>query len=253
MEKVTYRKMGPICWIIINRPDVHNAIDYDVMDQLLSHFTKAENDNDVKAVILTGAGEKTFCSGGDLQKFHSLHTKEEALVMLSKMGNVLYRIATFPKITVAFLNGTAVGGGCELATSCDYRLALPGNKFGFIQGSLGITTGWGGATLLMERIHPNLALPLLHSCERKKTEEGLDIGFINYLLHKDNHIEEQIEAWIKPLINPSLAVLQSYKSYYVDRLNAMNIKVRMDREIEQCATLWQEQEHHDAVNSFLRK
>ncbi|OZM58493.1 hypothetical protein CIB95_02690 [Lottiidibacillus patelloidae] len=253
MEKVTYKKMGSLCWIMINRPNVHNAIDYDVMDQLMSHLTTAEKDSGVKAIILTGAGEKTFCSGGDLQKFHSLHTKEEALVMLSKMGDVLYRIATFPKITVAFLNGTAVGGGCELATSCDYRLALPGNKFGFIQGSLGITTGWGGTTLLMERIHPSLALPLLHSCERKQTEEGLKIGFINSLLNREEPIEAQIEEWIKPLIHPSLAVLQSYKSYYIDRLHTLDVKVRMEREIEQCATLWQEKEHHDAVNAFLRK
>jgi enoyl-CoA hydratase len=253
MEKVTYRKVEHISWITLNRPEVHNAIDYEVMEQLLAHLSKAENDNAIKAVVITGAGERTFCSGGDLQKFHALHTKEEALVMLSKMGKVLYRIATFPKITVALLNGTAVGGGCELATACDYRLAFPGNKFGFIQGTLGITTGWGGATLLMERIHSREALPLLLSCERRSTEDGEKIGFISKLLRREIDIEEQVKDWLKPLTTPSLPVLKAYKSYYINQLNGAKIMDRMNSEIDQCATLWQEQEHHDAVNSFLKK
>ena len=75
--------------------------------------------------------------------------------MLSKMGGILYKIATFKKPTIAILNGSAIGGGCELATAFDFRLARSGVKLGFVQASLGITTGWGGASLLLEKIPHN--------------------------------------------------------------------------------------------------
>ncbi|WP_261179315.1 enoyl-CoA hydratase/isomerase family protein [Anaerobacillus sp. CMMVII] len=105
----------------------------------------------MKIVVLTGAGTDAFCSGGDLSIFHHIHTKGEAKEMLLKMAKVLHKLFFFSKPTVAYLNGTTVGGGCEIATACDFRIAEKKLKIGFIQGRLGITTGWGGSTYLMER------------------------------------------------------------------------------------------------------
>jgi enoyl-CoA hydratase len=252
MSKVLFHKNEHAGWITINRAEVHNAIDYDVMEALYSMLTLAEQDDEIKVVVITGAGAKAFCSGGDLQKFHSLYTKAEAKQMLSKMGEILYKIATFPKITVALLNGTAVGGGCELATSCDFRIAVKNKKFGFIQGTLGITTGWGGSTLLLERVEAPVAMKLLATGNIFTTNQGEELGFISQLLSEDKK-DEEATLWLKQYTSLSLPVIKAYKSYYVSKLNSHHLKERLHKEIDQCATLWESEEHHEAVQKFLNK
>ena len=116
--------------------------------EVLSYIRNSTN---AKFLIITGAGEQSFCSGGDLSEFHALKTENEAYEMLSKMGQILYELATLPIPTIALVNGTAVGGGCEIATACDFRILNTNAHAGFIQGGLAITSGWGGATYLMER------------------------------------------------------------------------------------------------------
>ncbi|WP_144466457.1 enoyl-CoA hydratase/isomerase family protein, partial [Bacillus sp. FDAARGOS_235] len=96
-----------------------------------------------------------------------------------RMGNLLYRLAVLPKPTVAALNGSAVGGGCELAAACDMRIAKAGTKAGFIQANLAITTGWGGASLLYERMNASLAFKLLTEGRVLSVQELLKYGFIN--------------------------------------------------------------------------
>src|SRR4051812_19543202 len=97
----------------IKREEKRNAVNYAVMDGLKAAVERAKKD-DVRVLAITGEGEQAFCSGGDLSIFHALHTEREAYNMLAKMGDVLYKLATLPKPTVALLNGPAVGGGCEI-------------------------------------------------------------------------------------------------------------------------------------------
>lgn len=120
--------------ITINRPEKRNAINYEVMERLGDVLSDAESDETVKMLMLTGRVDAAFCSGGDLSEFHTLPTEKEAYKMLSKMGMVVNKLATFPKPTAAFLNGTAVGEGAEFAAACDYRIARENSRFGFIQG-----------------------------------------------------------------------------------------------------------------------
>src|SRR5690625_5646758 len=87
-----------------------------------------------------------FCAGGDLINFHGELTPDEAFSRLYPMKEVLYDIASFPVPTICLLNGDALGGGCEIATACDFRIAKETTKFGFVQSKLGIVPGWGGGT-----------------------------------------------------------------------------------------------------------
>jgi enoyl-CoA hydratase len=238
-----------VCWLTINRPEIRNAIDYDVMDELKEAIEMARKSDFIKVLVITGAGDKAFCSGGDLSVFHQLRTKEEAFKMLSKMGSILYSLCTFPKPTVALINGTAVGGGCEIASACDFRYAKTGTKLGFIQGNLAITTGWGGASMLLEKIPYDFALHMLYSGKILTAEEAAQLGFIHKIL--DGDLKQACRQIILPYINKSVNVLSAYKMALVTKWKNANLKERMFEEIERCSILWESEEHHQAVDSFI--
>ena len=232
-------------WFTINRPDKRNAIDYDVMNELKSSLNQVRENHDIRAFIITGSGNQSFCSGGDLSVFHALHTKEEAYSMLSKMGEILYDLMTLPVPAVALINGTAIGGGCEIAAACDHRWALTHAKLGFVQGRLGITTGWGGASMLMEKIQHASAIKMLSSASTYTASEAMELGFIQKVApFFDIHsLQEEVTA--------SSSVLRSYKKSFILRWEQTALKERMLAEIEQCSILWEQDEHHDAVKAFL--
>jgi len=162
----------------INREEKRNAVNDEVMDGLQEVITYIQNHDNVRFLVVTGAGDKSFCSGGDLSEFHSLETEDEAFGMLSKMGKILYDLATLPVPTIALINGTAVGGGCEIATACDFRLVASHAKCGFIQGTLAITSGWGGGTYLFERgLRHDRAMKMLVDAKPYPAELLYEIGW----------------------------------------------------------------------------
>ncbi|AJD90896.1 enoyl-CoA hydratase [Jeotgalibacillus malaysiensis] len=235
----------------ITRPDRRNAVNYEVMDGLDEAVSLAENDHSIKILLITGEGTQAFCAGGDLQEFHGLKTQEESFGMLSRMGGILYRLATLDKVTVAYINGTAVGGGCEIAAACDYRFARPGAKLGFVQGTLAITTGWGGGTLLYERLPANQAFRLLTEAHILTGEELNELGFIDQVLQASS-ADELIEQF-EPVIQKTGPVLSAYKKMLTRKWIASDLKERMASEIYECSVLWESEEHHAAVGRFLNK
>ncbi|WP_223700335.1 enoyl-CoA hydratase/isomerase family protein [Sutcliffiella deserti] len=249
---ITYKDENNIYWFQINRPNTRNAIDYDVMNTLQEVIETVKKDPSVRALIITGAGNKSFCSGGDLSVFHALYTKEEAYHMLSKMANILYSLMVLPLPTYAILNGTAIGGGCEIATACDYRWATNKDvKLGFVQGNLGITTGWGGASMLFEKMPIPIASRLLMSSKIFSAEEGEKLGFIQEVLNSNGDGIDIGEKITNDLIT-SPQVLRGYKEALVSKWNQTNLKERIQKEVENCSVLWEMDEHHEAVAQFLQ-
>ncbi|RNA69701.1 enoyl-CoA hydratase/isomerase family protein [Alteribacter keqinensis] len=244
---LSYEKNG-ISKITLNRPEVKNAVDFDVMNELNAIFDKLEEDKGTRILVFTGKGS-AFCSGGDLGKFHSLKTEDEALGMLVPMSRLLKRIAALPYLTVAYINGHAVGGGCELAAACDFRVADPGAKTGFIQGRLQITTGWGGASLLKEKVPYLQALTLLTTARLFTAEEGLNMGWIQAVLNSESELMEWLSKWN----GVSGSVLGSYKDAVRTEKERDTLFNDIDKEVKACAKLWAKDEHHDAVNAFLSK
>ncbi|WP_372868984.1 enoyl-CoA hydratase/isomerase family protein, partial [Planomicrobium okeanokoites] len=200
-------------------------------------------------VIITAAGEKAFCSGGDLSVFHALETEEQAYPMLKRMGDVLYKIKTLPVPVAALVNGTAVGGGCEIATACDYRLVRSHVKAGFIQGTLAITSGWGGGTYLFEALQHDHALKMLSEARLYTAEELLENGWATAIIREDGDIEEFISSFRNVLPE----VHRAYKEMAVRNWLATNLKERVEAEIRRCAQLWANTAHHEAVARFLGK
>ncbi|WP_035321800.1 enoyl-CoA hydratase/isomerase family protein [Peribacillus kribbensis] len=240
---------GGLLVLKINRPERRNAISHEVMERLDEALIRAAGDPLVKVLMITGAGNQTFCSGGDLKEFQHLYSKEEALSMLSKMGGILYRLLTLEKPTIAYLNGTAVGGGCELAAACDLRAAVPYAKAGFVQANLGITTGWGGGSILYEKLSVSSAHTFLLSGSLFSAAEAKGLGFIDFIDDESG----KWDAFLTRLLKKELGVLTAYKRIVAGKWEASGLKGRMDQEILQCAKLWAEPAHHEAVKRFLKQ
>ncbi|MEH7252962.1 enoyl-CoA hydratase/isomerase family protein [Neobacillus niacini] len=243
------RDMGYLLFTI-TRSEKRNAINYEVMDGLSKAISLA-NDPAIKALVITGEGDHAFCSGGDLSVFHELHTKEEAYVMLSKMAKLLYSLLTLTKPTIAILNGTAIGGGCELAAACDFRLAREGIKAGFVQGKLAITTGWGGGTILAEKLPASSSMKLLMEAEIQSAKYLSEIGFIDKI-YSSNPIAA-CESFLENLIAVELGVLESYKMIWIQKWGESKLKERIEKEVSNCSVLWESEAHHKYVKGFISK
>lgn len=232
----------------INRPEKRNAISYEVMDGLEEALLFA-NEKRIKFLVITGAGERAFCSGGDLAAFHSLRTEQEAYKMLSRMADLLMKLFFLSKPTVALLNGTAVGGGCELAAACDFRIARKHVKAGFIQGTLAITTGWGGGTFISEKLlHENAMKMLMEAC-LYDAEQLKELGFVQTILEGDSL--ESCRQFLHNMLTLEADVLKAYKKTFIDKWSSSRIEERVSQEVRRCAVLWEGDAHHEQVSKFL--
>jgi enoyl-CoA hydratase/carnithine racemase len=234
----------------ITRNERRNAIDYDVMQGLLEVIEQAK-EPDIKALVITGEGTRAFCSGGDLAVFHALNTHEEAYKMLSKMSAILYSLLTLPKPTLGLINGHAVGGGCEILTACDFRIARSGIKAGFVQGKQAITTGWGGGTILAEKLSTPKAMKLLMDAELKSAEVLKAEGFIDEIYHDDSLAA--CENFLDKMLSIESSVLESYKNIILRKWEVAKLQERMEAEVRNCSFLWESDAHHLYVNNFLNK
>lgn len=241
-----------IATFTINRPEMRNAISQAVMDGLEQFLDRIEDHPDVAYAVITGAGERAFCSGGDLSEFHELRTADEAFPMLSRMAGLLYRVATLPMPVIALVNGVAVGGGCEIATACDYRVVSSRTKAGFIQGTLAITTGWGGATLLFEKDGKHdRVFRFLSEAEVHTADQLLEAGWATELYEGD--ATEGLQQFLAKMSIHHPSVHRAYKTIAIRKWTADFMRDRMIEEARQCSILWAGEAHHEAVDRFLSK
>ncbi|WP_391120778.1 enoyl-CoA hydratase/isomerase family protein [Psychrobacillus sp. L3] len=236
----------------INRPTIHNAINKEVMEGFKQFIHSVKTNKAIKLAVITGAGDKSFCSGGDLTVFHQLKTEKESFGMLSEIAKILYEVATLSIPTIALINGTAIGGGCEIATLCDYRLVKKEAKCGFIQGKLAITSGWGGGTYLFEKgMRHDHALRMLTESEPYSADQLLSIGWATELFEGDKLVA--LNKFTRKMIVPHSSVSQAYKTQAIRKWEQTKLYERVMEEVATCAVLWEQEIHHEAVDLFLGK
>lgn len=185
--------------ITINRPDKLNALNKTVFDELNTTLDEVYNNTSIRSVIITGAGAKAFVAGADISEFNSLD-KQQAMAMSKKGQDTFFRIENSPKPIVAAVNGFALGGGCELAMSCHFRIAAENAKFGQPEVNLGLVPGYGGTQRLTQLIGKGRAIELLITANMIDAATALQYGLVNYvvpageLLNKTKSILELINT-----------------------------------------------------------
>jgi len=177
-DNLLFETKDSIAYVTINRPKVLNALNSVTMGELRSVFTQLKSDREVRVVILTGAGEKSFVAGadiGELQKNNPIEAKEYT----HRGQAVLDLIENLGKPVIACINGFALGGGCEIAMACTMRLASENAKLGQPEVKLGIIPGYGGTQRLPRLVGKGIAMQLLLTGEMISAQEAHRIGLVN--------------------------------------------------------------------------
>ncbi|MBX0356552.1 enoyl-CoA hydratase/isomerase family protein [Halobacillus sp. Nhm2S1] len=233
--------------LTLNRPEKMNAISKQMTKEFYQALIELKKEN-LKFLVVTGAGDRAFCAGGDLRELHGEMSAEQAYTTLHPMKEVLYELAAFPVPTIAVLNGQARGGGCEIATACDFRYGIEGASFGFIQANLGIIPGWGGGTLLYQRINNDVAAHWLMDADMYSAEQVYRIGWLHKMITVNWN-----EDIFSSFLNKTHEQMKIFKRQYMDHMEFNRLSERMEREVRQCSLLWESDEHKEAVRNFEAK
>ena len=185
MEYVLYEQKEMIGIITINREKALNALNSQVLEELEQTFD-AVNLDEVRCLILTGAGEKSFVAGADIGEMSTL-TKAEGEAFGKKGNDVFRKIETFPIPVIAAVNGFALGGGNEIAMSCDIRICSDNAMFGQPEVGLGITPGFGGTQRLARLVSPGMAKQLIYTARNIKAPEAYRIGLVNQIISAETN------------------------------------------------------------------
>lgn len=197
---------GAVAVVTIDRPDALNALNVETLTELRDRLGELAVDDDVRAVVLTGAGEKAFIAGADIKYMSGLDA-EQALGW-GRLGHETgHLLETMPKPTIAAVNGFALGGGCELALACDIRYASARAKLGQPEINLGIVPGWGGTQRLARVCGIGVAKELIYTGRTVDAEEALRIGLVTALADPvlDRALETARELAAKSRLALSLA------------------------------------------------
>ena len=215
--------------ITINRPDKLNALNREVFTDLNAALDEIYGNTAIRSVLITGAGPKAFIAGADISEFKGLNL--EAAKALAKAGqDTFFRIENAPKPIIACVNGFALGGGCELAMSCHFRIASDNARFGQPEVNLGLIPGYGGTQRLVQLIGKGRAMELLMSAGMIDAATALQYGLVNYvvpqeaLLTKAKSILETINTKapiaVGKCIEAANAVFDETRNGYAAEVNA---------------------------------
>jgi len=246
---VLYEVKEHIAVITINRPDALNALNLEVLEELSQAVGKAENDQEVYALIITGAG-RAFVAGADIGQMKDLAPNEAKA--FGNFGNsVFIGIESLSKPVIAAVNGFALGGGCELAMACDIRIASDKAKFGQPEVTLGITPGFGGTQRLPRIVGPAKAKELIFSGATINAEEALRIGLVSKVVPGGELMDAALEMARAFAKNAQIAVRQSKSA--INKGMQCDIETGTAYESQAFALCFSTEDQKNAMTAFINK
>ncbi|MER2090609.1 MAG: enoyl-CoA hydratase [Sporosarcina sp.] len=241
-----------IAKIVIDNPPV-NVLSANVIEQLTFAVDEIENNPDVKVIVLTGVGEKAFVAGGDIKGFPDWIGKgvEEAKQKSLWLQEPLNKLERLPHPTIAAINGIALGGGCELALSCDIRIAEEHVKIGLPEVNLGLFPGAGGTQRLPRLIGKAKAKEMIFTGESISAEEANRIGLVNHVVPKGESLDKAMEIAIGISNRSSLAI--SFAKLSIDVGYEQKLNDGLKTEAEYFGHAFQTKDVKEGVEAFIQK
>lgn len=239
-----------ILTITINRPDKLNALNGETVAEIKEAFETARKLGDLKGVILTGAGQKSFVAGADISEFKGL-TVDEAKALAKNGQDVFFLIENMHVPVIAVVNGFALGGGCELAMACHMRIATANAKFGQPEVNLGIIAGYGGTQRMIQYIGKARSLELHLTAEIIDVEKAHHWGLVNYVEVEKEAAIERAKYFINKIGSKGPVavskVIEVTNDYFKECVNGY------DSEINAFGEIFNSSDVEEGVNAFLEK
>lgn len=248
-QTIKYEVKGKIGYVVINRPEALNALNSTVLEELYEVFTAIDKDEAVRCVILTGEG-RSFVAGADIGQMSTLNPVEAK--KFAQYGHKVFNyIEKIEKPVIAAINGFALGGGCELAMACDFRIASNKALFGQPEVSLGITPGFGGTQRLSKLVGKGMAAMLILTAQNIKADEALRIGLVEKVVEAETLMEEVEALAGKIAANAPVAVNQCKtlinKGYHLDMFSGSAL------EAEGFGICFGTEDQKEGMKAFLNK
>lgn len=250
MTLVEYEMAGQVGLITINRPESLNAINRAVLQEL-SEVLDAVDLETTRCLVITGAGEKAFIAGADVAEMCCFSESEARL--FGETGNALFRkIETFPIPVIAAINGYALGGGNELALSCDIRICSENAVFGQPEAGLGITPGFGGTQRLARVIGSiSKAKELLFTCRNIKADEALQIGLVSCVFPQQDLLAETLKIANRIAANAPIAIRNIKKA--VNEGLDLPISDAIRHEVDLFSNCFTTEDQKEGMQAFMEK
>ena len=248
-ETISTTLTDEILIIAINRPDKMNALNQTVMAELALAIDEVYTRKEIRSAIITGTGEKAFIAGADIAEFLTL-SPEQGGVLATKGHAIFQRIEECPKPIIAAVNGFALGGGCELAMACHFRIASTNAKFGQPEVNLGLIPGYGGTQRLTQLVGKGRALELMMTGDMISAADAFAMGLVNHVVEKEALLDKAKEILKKVHARAPLAIARVIKCANAALDHEMD---GFETEISEFAACFATQDLQEGASAFIQK
>ncbi|MBS1646082.1 MAG: enoyl-CoA hydratase/isomerase family protein [Bacteroidetes bacterium] len=249
-ENVLTELNQKVLTITVNRPDKLNALNAKTIEELHEALIEAENDKEVRSVIITGAGEKSFVAGADIAEFANYNIEQGKLLSATGHFKLFNFIENFSKPIIAAVNGFALGGGLELAMACHIRVASENAKMGLPETSLGVIPGYGGTQRLAQLVGKGKAFEMITTADMMNAADACKWGLVNYVVPLPELLQKCAEIAAKISLRSPIAVKTAIKVINAGFNNKFN---GYDVEIEEFGKMFGTSDFKEGVRAFLEK
>ena len=249
-ENILISKENNLATITINRPKKLNALNKTTIKELSEVFLTLEEDVNVKAIVLTGSGEKAFVAGADISEFADF-SAEEGEILARKGQELLFNtVENLSTPVIAAINGFALGGGLELAMSCHFRIASENSKMGLPEVSLGVIPGYGGTQRLPQLVGKGKAMELIMTAGMISAEEAKESGLVNHVVTLEELLPLATKIASRIMRNSPVAISAAIKAVNANFKDGVN---GFDIEIEEFGNSFSTEDFKEGTTAFLQK
>ena len=249
-KNVLLEEKGQIAVITMNRPAALNALSTDTINDLNACLDYLETVKDLRVVVVTGSGEKSFVAGADIAEMAE-KTAADAIEYASIAKKAMDRLENLPFATIAAVNGFALGGGCELSLACDIRIASENAVYGQPETGLGITPGFGGTQRLARIVGKGRAKEMIFTAANIKADEAYRIGLVNKVVPLEELMPTAMKMAEKIASNAPFAVAQSKR--VINMGLDMGISDGVNLEAQAFATCFSTEDQKEGMHAFMEK